>query len=75
MSMTGSGNVSVDVQPAASKSVLRPVPKTAMAQADDGDGRDSYAVTAVADIVDRSLHATIARFTLGLSPAALAPAW
>ena len=75
MSMTGSSNVSVDVQPAASKSVLRPVPKTAMAQADDGDGRDSYAVTAVADIVDRSLHATIARFTLGLSPAALAKAY
>lgn len=34
--------------------------------------RDSYAVTAIADITDRSLHATIARVTAGLSPAAMA---
>ncbi len=39
------------------------------------DDRDSYAVTALADITDRSLHAAIARFTLGLSPAALAKAY
>lgn len=38
-------------------------------------GRDSYAVTAFAEIVDRSLHATAARFTMGLSPAALAEAY
>jgi polyhydroxyalkanoate synthase len=37
--------------------------------------RDSFAVTAVADITDRSLHAAIARFTAGLSPAALAHAY
>lgn len=37
--------------------------------------RDSYAVTAIADITDRSLHATIARITNGLSPAALAHAY
>jgi len=37
--------------------------------------RDSYAVTALADIVDRSLNASIARFTFGLSPAALAAAY
>jgi poly[(R)-3-hydroxyalkanoate] polymerase subunit PhaC len=37
--------------------------------------RDSYAVTALADIVDRSTHASIARFTAGLSPAALAEAY
>ena len=37
--------------------------------------RDSYAVTAIADITDRSLHAAIARFTNGLSPAALADAY
>jgi polyhydroxyalkanoate synthase len=37
--------------------------------------RDSYAVTAIADITDRSLHAAIARFTAGLSPAALAHAY
>jgi polyhydroxyalkanoate synthase len=34
--------------------------------------RDSYASTAFGEVVDRSLHATLARFTLGLSPAALA---
>jgi hypothetical protein len=37
--------------------------------------RDSYAVTALADIVDRLLHAAAARFTLGLSPAALTAAY
>ena len=40
----------------------------------DGE-RDSYAVTALADIVDRSTHASVARFTAGLSPAALAEAY
>ncbi len=39
------------------------------------DGRDSYAVTAFSDIVDRSLHAAAARFTMGLSPAALTAAY
>jgi polyhydroxyalkanoate synthase len=39
------------------------------------DDRDSYAVTAIADITDRSLHATIARYTAGISPAALAQAY
>jgi polyhydroxyalkanoate synthase len=37
--------------------------------------RDSYAVTAFADIVDRSLHAAVARLTMGLSPAALVHAY
>jgi poly[(R)-3-hydroxyalkanoate] polymerase subunit PhaC len=37
--------------------------------------RDSYSVTALADITDRSLHAAVARFTGGLSPAALAHAY
>src|SRR6516164_9259271 len=36
---------------------------------------DSYAVTALADITDRSLHAATARFSAGLSPAALAHAY
>ena len=48
-----------------------PCPASAAAQTSD---RDSYAVTAIADITDRSLHAAIARFTNGLSPAALAEA-
>jgi polyhydroxyalkanoate synthase len=46
-----------------------------LAGADIVDTRDSYAVTAVADITDRSLHAAAARFTMGLSPAALAEAY
>ena len=33
--------------------------------------RDSYASTALAEIIDRSVHAAIARFTVGLSPMAL----
>ncbi len=37
--------------------------------------RDPYAVTAFTEIVDRSLHASAARFTMGLSPAALAEAY
>ena len=37
--------------------------------------RNSYAVTAFAEIIDRSLHATAARFTMGLSPAAFAKAY
>jgi len=37
--------------------------------------QDSYAATALSDVIDRSLHATLARFTLGLSPAALGGAY
>ena len=37
--------------------------------------RDSYSVTALADVTDRSLHAAVARFTGGLSPASLANAY
>ena len=37
--------------------------------------RDSYASTAFGDVVDRSVHAALARFTLGLSPAALAESY
>ena len=65
-----------DLKPAASKPALRIVPKAGgIAPSEEIDGRDSYAVTAVADITDRSLHAAIARFTFGLSPAALAKAY
>ena len=63
-------------------SVVR-LPSTSAAQAPVGatpippsaDVRDSYAVTALADVLDRSLHAVIARFTAGLSPAAMAHAY
>jgi polyhydroxyalkanoate synthase len=34
--------------------------------------RDSYSTTALGEVVDRSVHAAVARFTLGTSPAALA---
>ncbi len=37
--------------------------------------RDSYSVTALTDITDRALHAATARFTAGISPAALAAAY
>jgi polyhydroxyalkanoate synthase len=39
------------------------------------DARDSYVVTALSDVVDRSLHAALARFSLGLSPAAISAAY
>lgn len=37
--------------------------------------RDSYAATALGEVIDRSLHASLARFTAGISPAALAGAY
>ncbi len=37
--------------------------------------RDSYVSTALPEILDRSVHALAARFTLGLSPSALASAY
>jgi len=36
---------------------------------------DSFAATALSDVIDRSLHASLAFFTLGLSPAALGSAY
>ena len=57
---------------------VRPFPKARAEAAPPPAGhdeRDSYATTALADIIDRSLHATIARFTGGLSPAALTHAY
>jgi polyhydroxyalkanoate synthase len=50
-------------------------PAAAATPAHETRDGDSYATTAVADIIDRSLHAAIARFTAGLSPAALAHAY
>ena len=52
---------------------LRPAAETKAPIATDE--RDPYAVTAVADVTDRSLHAALARFTGGLSPAALMQAY
>src|SRR6478736_4671614 len=47
----------------------------AMKTASTTDERDPYALTATAEIIDRSLHASAARFTAGLSPAAFAAAY
>ena len=37
--------------------------------------RDSYASTAFAEVLDRSLHASMARFTVGVSPMTLIGAY
>jgi len=66
-------NENVELQPirrVVSKSLSR-----AAAGIDRPDDSDSYSATALADVVDRSLHATVARFTGGLSPAALTEAY
>ncbi len=53
----------------------RPAPQVAAAPPlEPSFARDSYAATAFAEIVDRSVHAATARFTAGLSPMALAGA-
>ncbi|MGE0408405.1 MAG: PHA/PHB synthase family protein [Amphiplicatus sp.] len=45
------------------------------ASADDKSSSDSAALDAAAEIVDRAVHANMARFTGGLSPGALATAY
>ena len=62
-------------------SISKPSPKTvadftreAAPAAPQTQNRNSFTVTALADITDRSLHAAAARVTGGLSPAALAQA-
>jgi len=52
----------------------RPMPHPT-ARASAVADRDSYAATALGDTIDRSLHAAVARFTAGLSPAALTHAY
>jgi hypothetical protein len=80
----GSGKIAV-LAPASSPSSIAataalrsPLPAVRAATVDaslNGPGRDSYSVTALADITDRALHAAIARFTAGMSPASLAEAY
>ncbi len=54
----------------------KPPPAPALAPAPEPSFiRDSYASTAFADVVDRSVHAATARFTAGLSPMALIGAY
>ena len=61
--------------PAAAEVPADRIPSAQESPASQIDARDSFAVTALADIIDRSLHAAGARFTAGLSPAALAHAY
>ncbi|MFC3227995.1 PHA/PHB synthase family protein [Marinibaculum pumilum] len=49
--------------------------RSAAVQPDDGPEPDSYSATAMPEIVDRSLHAAVARMTAGLSPTAMMAAW
>jgi polyhydroxyalkanoate synthase len=63
---------------AATAAMKSPAPQVAREKPPSGAApteRDSYTVTALADITDRSLHAAAARFTMGLSPAALIHAY
>jgi polyhydroxyalkanoate synthase len=78
-------NVSALRQPAAGEPAPAGPPTTprpsqttlqaAAATAFGPEDRDSYSVTAFADVTDRSLHAATARLTGGLSPASLAQAY
>ena len=67
--------------PSEATGKIRPFPKSRVRPqavapaARETRDRDSYATTAIADITDRSLHAAEARFTSGLSPAALTYAY
>ncbi|HEX7272674.1 MAG TPA: poly-beta-hydroxybutyrate polymerase N-terminal domain-containing protein, partial [Casimicrobiaceae bacterium] len=60
---------------------MRPRPSEARAEATRPAGlepeflRDSYGSTAFAEVIDRSLHASMARFTAGLAPMTLAGAY
>ena len=63
------------IEPAAKAQARRALHTVGKAGFIDGAaGPESYAVTAFSEIADRSLHAAAARFTMGLSPAALAHA-
>src|SRR5260370_38473074 len=68
---TGPGRARTRV---ASHGALADTPAVPSSTADPSFMRDSYASTAFADVVDRSLHAAMARFMAGLSPIALAGA-
>ncbi len=64
----------------ASRAVLaatppKPAPVPGIAAPEPSFIRDSYAATAFADVVDRSVHAATARFTAGLSPMAMIGAY
>ncbi len=62
-------------QPEARKPAGPPAPPAFAPAPEPSFIRDSYASTAFADVVDRSVHAATARFTAGLSPMALIGAY
>ena len=62
--------------PPQTRKPAKPTPAPTFAPAPEPSFiRDSYASTAFADVVDRSVHAATARFTAGLSPMALIGAY
>jgi polyhydroxyalkanoate synthase len=65
--LRSNGSTKLAAAPAPQRAALPPIPSA--------PERDSYASTALGDVIDRSLHAATARFTAGLSPAALAEAY
>jgi len=73
-SATDGSSAKESIAPSLPKSTAAAAPPAVHAMIEPED-RDSYSVTALADVTDRSLHAAIARFTGGLSPAALAHAY
>lgn len=58
----------------ASKSFVEAWPSAFLA-AERATDRDSYGYAALGDVIDRSLHASVAHLTGGLSPAAMAGAY
>ncbi|MBU2580722.1 MAG: alpha/beta fold hydrolase [Alphaproteobacteria bacterium] len=52
-----------------------PPPRVAQSDFDASLMRDSYSATAAAEVFDRSFHASLARYTAGISPAALTTAF
>ena len=66
---------STELAPTAAPKLPAPASRSVEVHASRREDRDSYSVTAFADITDRSLHAATARLTAGVSPAALAQAY
>lgn len=60
--------------PLASKAFVEAWPSAFLA-AERATDRDSYGSAALSDVIDRSLHASVAHLTGGLSPAAMADAY
>ena len=66
---------STELAPTAAPKLPAPASRSVEVHASRREDRNSYSVTAFADITDRSLHAATARLTAGVSPAALAQAY